>query len=100
DSAMEAGVPEPPDDDPSPDESALATGLRDRLQAAPLQLPGDQRTALVLCDIEGLDHRETAEAMKTSPGTVQSRIARARLKMRELMQREPELLPSRYRPEP
>jgi RNA polymerase sigma-70 factor, ECF subfamily len=100
DSALEAGVPEPPDDDPAPDESAVSSELRGRLQAALQQLPEDQRTALILCDIEGLDYSEIASVMKTSLGTVKSRIARGRLKMRELMQREPELLPSRYRPEP
>jgi RNA polymerase sigma-70 factor (ECF subfamily) len=100
DSALEAGVPEPPDEDPAPDESAVASELRGRLEAALQQLPEDQRTALVLCDIQGLDYGEIAVVMRTSLGTVKSRIARARLKMRELMQREPELLPSRYRPEP
>lgn len=100
DSAMEAGVPEPPDDHPSPDENALASELRGHLHAALQQLPEDQRTALVLSDIEGLDYSEIAAVMKTSLGTVKSRIARARLKMRDMMRREPELLPSRYRPEP
>lgn len=97
---LEAGVPEPPDDDPTPDDSVLTSELRGRLQAALQQLPEDQRTAIVLCDVEGLDYNEIAAVMKTSLGTVKSRIARARLKMRELMQREPELLPGRYRPEP
>jgi RNA polymerase sigma-70 factor (ECF subfamily) len=99
DNALEAGVPEPSDDDPTPDDSALTSELRGRLQAALQLLPQDQRTALVLCDIDGLDYGEIATVMGTSLGTVKSRIARARLKMRELMQREPELLPSRYRPE-
>jgi RNA polymerase sigma-70 factor (ECF subfamily) len=100
DGVLEAGVPEPPDDDPSPDDVAMTMELRGRLQEALLQLPVDQRTAIVLCDVEGLDYNEIATVMKTSLGTVKSRIARARLKMRELMQREPELLPGRYRPEP
>ena len=99
DNALEAGVPEPQDDDPTPDDSALTSELRGRLQTALQQLPDDQRTAIILCDIEGLDYGEIATVMGTSLGTVKSRIARARLKMRELMQREPELLPSRYRPE-
>jgi RNA polymerase sigma-70 factor (ECF subfamily) len=99
DNALEAGVPEPSDDDPTPDDSALTSELRGRLQAALQLLPQDQRTALVLCDIDGLDYGEIATVMGTSLGTVKSRIARARMKMRELMQREPELLPSRYRPE-
>jgi RNA polymerase sigma factor (sigma-70 family) len=100
DFALEAGVPDPPDEDPSPDESVLTSELRENLQAALLQLPEDQRTAIVLSDIEGLDYSEIATVMKTSLGTVKSRIARGRMRMRELLRREPELLPGRYRPEP
>ena len=100
DTALEAGMPDPLDEDPSPDESVLTSEMRGRLQAALQQLPEEQRTAIILCDIEGLDYSEIADVMRTSLGTVKSRIARARLKMRELLQREPELLPGRYRPEP
>lgn len=100
DTALEGGMPDPPDEDPTPDDSALTSELRSRLQVALQQLPEDQRTAIVLCDVEGLDYNEIAMVMKTSLGTVKSRIARARLKMRDLLQREPELLPGRFRPEP
>lgn len=100
DSALEAGVPEPPDDEPSPDDEVLTTELRGSIEAALLQLPEDQRTAIVLCDIEGLDYNEIASVMKTSLGTVKSRIARGRMRLRALLQREPELLPGRFRPEP
>ncbi len=97
DSALEAGVPEPPDDDPLPEEEALAAELRSNLETALLELPLEQRTAIVLCDVEGLDYAEIATAMKTSLGTVKSRISRARLRMRDVMLRQPELLPARFR---
>ena len=97
DVALEAGVPEPPDDDPLPEESALSAELRAGLEAALAQLPEDQRTAIVLCDVEGLDYSEIAAVMKTSLGTVKSRIARGRLRMRQAMLRQPELLPARFR---
>lgn len=99
DMALEAGVPEPADDEPAPEDVALVGELRDHLQAALLQLPEDQRTAVVLCDIQGLDYAEIATVMQTSLGTVKSRIARGRLKLREVLRREPELLPGRFRPE-
>ena len=99
DFALEAGVPEPPDHEPLPEQSALNSELRSQLQAALAQLPDDQRTAIVLCDVEGLDYAEIAQVMATSLGTVKSRIARGRLKLRELLSREPELLPGQYRPE-
>ena len=97
DTALEAGMPDPPDDDPLPEESALNAELRSSLDAALAQLPEEQRTAIILCDIEGLDYAEIAVAMNTSLGTVKSRIARARMRMREVMLRQPELLPTRFR---
>ena len=93
-------MPDPTDEDPSPDTTLLTSELRLKLEAALQQLPEEQRIAIVLCDVEGLEYNEIASVMKTSLGTVKSRIARARLKMRDLLQREPELLPGRYRPEP
>ena len=97
DTALEAGMPDPPDEEPLPEESALNAELRGSLEAALAELPEEQRTAIVLCDVEGLDYAEIAVAMRTSLGTVKSRISRARLRMREVMLRQPELLPARYR---
>ncbi len=42
------------------------------------QLPVNQRTVVVLRDIEGLDYREIAAALEISLGTVKSRLARGR----------------------
>jgi RNA polymerase sigma-70 factor (ECF subfamily) len=97
DLALEAGVPEPPDDDPLPEDAAINAELRAGLDAALAALPDDQRTAIVLCDVEGLDYAEIAAVMKTSLGTVKSRIARGRLRLRAALLREPELLPGRFR---
>jgi RNA polymerase sigma-70 factor (ECF subfamily) len=97
DTALEAGMPDPVDEGPLPEESALNAELRSSLDAALAELPEEQRTAIVLCDVEGLDYAEIAVAMKTSLGTVKSRIARARMRMREVMLRQPELLPARFR---
>jgi RNA polymerase sigma-70 factor (ECF subfamily) len=99
DTALEGGLPDPPDEEPLPEESVLNAELRETLQAALAELPDEQRTAIVLCDVEGLDYAEIAIAMKTSLGTVKSRIARARMRMREVMLRQPELLPARFRQE-
>jgi RNA polymerase sigma-70 factor (ECF subfamily) len=100
DSALEAGLPEPPDRERPPEDLTLNSELRTQLQTALSELPEDQRTAVILCDVEGLDYAEIAVAMSTSLGTVKSRIARGRLKLRELLKREPELLSGRIRPEP
>ena len=66
------------------------------LQNAIDQLPPDQRLILVLNDVEGFSYREIAEATGLALGTVKSRLSRARLKMRHILQRQ-ELLPAQYR---
>jgi RNA polymerase sigma-70 factor (ECF subfamily) len=71
----------------------LAELLRDAIS----QLPADQRAALVLADIEGLDYQEIADAMGTALGTVKSRLSRARAKMRDMLMAHQELLPAQYR---
>jgi len=61
------------------------------------ELPEDQRTATVLCDVEGYNYHEVANIMSTSLGTVKSRISRARSKLRDCLQVHAELLPLEYR---
>jgi RNA polymerase sigma factor (sigma-70 family) len=99
DLALEDGLPEPPDTDPSPETSALTGELRGRLEAALQTLAEDQRLAVVLCDVEGLDYAEIAVAMSSSLGTVKSRIARGRARLREALQSPGELLRASERPE-
>jgi RNA polymerase sigma-70 factor, ECF subfamily len=99
DMALEAGMPEPEGSGVSPETSAINSDLRVRLEAALRQLPAEQRLAVVLCDVEGLDYGEIAQVMRTSLGTVKSRIARGRLRMRQLMAAEAELVPARFRQE-
>ena len=98
DAALEEGLPEPPDRDPSPENALLAGEQRQGIERALRTLPEEQRLALLLCDVEGFDYAEIAMVMKTSIGTVKSRIARGRAHLREALLREPELLPSRFRP--
>ncbi len=80
-----------------PDAYVVRRELAGVIQAAIQQLPADQRTALILADIEGLDYEEIAVAMGTALGTVKSRLSRARAKMRDLLLAQEELLPARYR---
>ena len=61
------------------------------VQAALLRLPADQRLAVVMCDMQGFAYEEIAAAMRTSVGTVKSRIARGREKLRR------ELAPGEHR---
>ncbi len=80
-----------------PDAYVLRQELAAAIQAAIAQLPPDQRTTLILADIEGLDYQEIAEATATALGTVKSRLSRARAKVRDLLLAHRELLPAQYR---
>jgi RNA polymerase sigma-70 factor (ECF subfamily) len=48
-------------------------------------LPLDQRVTVVLVDGEGFDHREAAEILGVAPGTVASRLHRARAALRRVV---------------
>lgn len=86
-----------PDRGSSPAERAEAAELGRVLQEALDALPPDQRLAVVLCDVQGLDYAEIARVADVSLGTVKSRIARARSRLRVLLLAQAELLPSRIR---
>lgn len=55
------------------------------LESALARITVDQRTAIVLYDVEGYDYAEIATLTKVSLGTVKSRIHRGRLALRELL---------------
>jgi RNA polymerase sigma-70 factor (ECF subfamily) len=73
------------DPDPLPEGEVLRAEQLGEIQEALLQLPFDQRTAVVLSDLHGLSYGEIAEATSVSLGTVKSRIARGRGRLRELL---------------
>lgn len=56
-----------------------------RVREAIGDLPGDQRAAVVLRDMEGLAYEEIAEITGCGLGTVKSRLARGRDRLRELL---------------
>ncbi|MFN0299147.1 MAG: sigma-70 family RNA polymerase sigma factor [Burkholderiales bacterium] len=58
-----------------------ALGIRD-LEAALITLPGDQREVLLLVALEDLKYHEAARVLDVPIGTVMSRLARARAKLR------------------
>ncbi len=84
-------------DSESPERHAERVELGGAIQRCLDTLPDDQRLAIVLCDIQEMDYSEIALAMGTALGTVKSRIARARLKLRDCLQHHQELLPTHYR---
>lgn len=91
DVALEAGAPEPQDEEPSPETAALHGELRREVEEALQALPEEQRLAVILSDLQGFDYAEIAAVMKTSLGTVKSRISRGRARLREVLRAEGEL---------
>jgi RNA polymerase sigma-70 factor (ECF subfamily) len=88
----EEGQPELPDAGaPNPVAEAVRSELYRHLDAALQRLPDDQRTAVVLCDVYGMDYNEVAAATESALGTVKSRIHRGRLRLRELLAEHREL---------
>ena len=85
------------DREANPEEALLDQELQNLIQRGLESLPLDQREAVVLCDIEGLSYEEIALATQTSLGTVRSRIARGRARLRVYLERHRELLPGNYR---
>jgi RNA polymerase sigma-70 factor (ECF subfamily) len=78
---------QPPADDSADPERTAVTAERQRVLGQALASIGaDQRTAIVLFDIEGYDYAEIAELTGVSLGTVKSRIHRGRLALRSLLE--------------
>src|SRR5262245_42618147 len=62
----------------SPERALVERSVSDDVQRALDALPEDFRTAVVLCDVQGLSYKEIAEIMQTPVGTVMSRLFRGR----------------------
>ena len=65
-----------------PDRMFAQKELAERLQRALDHLPFDQRTAIVLREIDGLSYEEIAFSLGVAVGTVKSRLTRARQALR------------------
>ncbi len=60
-------------------------------------LSPDFKSVVVLVDVQGMDYEEVAQAMEKPLGTIKSRLARARMKLRDCLQGFGELLPAAFR---
>ncbi len=81
----------------TPEQKAEADELEHAIQHCLNNLPEEFRAVVVLADIQGMDYSEVAEAARVPLGTIKSRLARARLRLRECLQGFWELLPAQFR---
>ena len=91
------GATQAPSSAAGPEDEALRLELNVHLQSGLATLPADQRLAVILRDVQGLSYEELALVMRCSVGTVKSRIARGRARMREYLVARRELLPRPFR---
>jgi RNA polymerase sigma-70 factor (ECF subfamily) len=66
-----------------PELQVLASADKETLHRALDELPGIFREVLVLREMEGMSYKEIADVASVSIGTVMSRLARARTRLRE-----------------
>lgn len=77
----EEAIREIPDEQLSPETLLEKKLTREAVRRGLLALPEDQRKILLLREIEGLRYEEIASVLDIEPGTVKSRIFRARKKL-------------------
>jgi RNA polymerase sigma-70 factor (ECF subfamily) len=72
---------------PGPDQALEQGELEEALHRAIGELPEERRIVVVLRDVEGLAYEEIAEVLDLPAGTVRSRLHRARLDLKEKLER-------------
>ncbi len=75
--------PEQPDPAPNPADAAAVRELAGVIDAEVNRLPEPFRVAFVLCDLGGKSNAEAAAVLGCPVGTVESRLTRARSKLRD-----------------
>jgi RNA polymerase sigma-70 factor (ECF subfamily) len=85
------------DDHLSPEQSLEQVELERAVQNCINNLPEDFRSVVIMVDVDGMDYQEVSEAIGKPLGTIKSRLARARLRMRDCLEPVRELLPAGIR---
>ena len=80
-------APELVSPDGDPQRQSVEAERRRVLEMSLRMLPEKERTALVLRDLEGLSTQEVARVLGSSEVTVRSQISKARIKVKEFMER-------------
>jgi RNA polymerase sigma-70 factor (ECF subfamily) len=80
-----------------PEEQVLQAELQRAIQHCLDELPSDFRATVIMVDVQGFDYFEAASAVGKPIGTIKSRLARARLRLRDCLNSFGELLPAGFR---
>ncbi len=76
-----------PDRGPAPDSRVQTREAKEAVHQALQKLSPELREAVILRDLQDMDYREIATALKVPEGTVKSRINRGRAELARLLQR-------------
>lgn len=76
-----------PDQGPSPDDTLASKETQKMVQAALAKLSPELREAVILRDLQDMDYKDIAQALKVPEGTVKSRINRGRTELARLLSR-------------
>ena len=79
-----------------PEDSAIQSETRKTIAESINELPINHREILAMREYTGMSYEDIAEALKINVGTVKSRLARARLKLLEILE-EKGTFPEGYR---
>jgi len=82
---------------PHPEQELARSELLQAIERCLDSLADEFRTVAVLVDVQGYDYREAAQVIKVPVGTIKSRLARARGRLRDCLKLQGELLPVEYR---
>lgn len=85
------------DDSPDPEEQVENRELEKAISHCIQGLPEDFRAVVVMIDVQGYDYAEVSEATGKPLGTIKSRLARARLRLRDCLSGFRELIPAFFR---
>ncbi len=80
-----------------PEQQVEQAELQRAIQHCLDNLSDDFRATVIMVDIQGLDYFEASQAIGKPIGTIKSRLARARLRLRDCLNGFAELLPAGFR---
>lgn len=83
----------------SPESTTVRSELTSAIEACINGLSPEFKVVVILVDVQGYDYQEVSKVIDKPLGTVKSRLARARSKLRNCLQQYRELLPASFRHE-